>query len=505
MHQSGTAPQMEREMCILSLLVASTFVWMCLPAQAQNNDPFSIRVESNLVLVNTQVYNWHSANTPAYRQCRSANTSTFDNLPFSEPFTPKECYRDIVLHGLGVNDFHLFEDGVEQEIQSVGYEREPLVSVRDNLRFHGEWSHTPRGKWSTMDLGTGWGPAAAEYFYRLAYVPNKPEEGKCYNIKVKVDRHFAVVYATDQYCYTTNLATDPLDGTKFGKNMETHVNSDKKASIPLSAQAGFFYTNAQSARVDLVLEFPWNRLEHRFLRTDLVASIGVLGMVYKKDRTLATRFSDFGCCSSGTRWFASVQSEAGNMPSRYETQIDLPAGAQYELRVVLSDGTNFGRVVIPVSIDSYDGKQLAISSVVLSNRFRDAKVAAQEAAEVNLAPDYVPLVSKGLQFTPATQTHFKPSDHLTAYFEIYEPLSTPAPATKVQANVKIIDVQTGQTRFQFAPIEGAPFEKPRSNVIAIAGDLPLAQLPKGDYRVEVQATDSAGRTTPMRNANFTIE
>jgi hypothetical protein len=154
-----------------------------------------------------------------------------------------------------------------------------------------------------MDLGTGWGPAAAEYFYRLAYVPNKPEEGKCYNIKVKVDRHFAVVYATDQYCYTTNLATDPLDGTKFGKSMETDVNSDKKASIPLSAQAGFFYTNAQSARVDLVLEFPWNRLEHRFLRTDLVASIGVLGMVYKKDRTLATRFSDFGCCSSGTRWF----------------------------------------------------------------------------------------------------------------------------------------------------------------------------------------------------------
>jgi hypothetical protein len=63
------------------LWLLSAFLCVCLPVRAQNQDPFSIRVESNLVLVHTQVYNWHSANTPAYRQCRSANSSTFDNLP----------------------------------------------------------------------------------------------------------------------------------------------------------------------------------------------------------------------------------------------------------------------------------------------------------------------------------------------------------------------------------------------------------------------------------------
>jgi len=41
----------------------------------------------------------------------------------------------MVIHGLGAKDFHVFEDGVEQKIDSVRYELEPLSSIRDNLGF----------------------------------------------------------------------------------------------------------------------------------------------------------------------------------------------------------------------------------------------------------------------------------------------------------------------------------------------------------------------------------
>jgi hypothetical protein len=461
---------------IVCLLLFSGFLCMSVPARAQTGDPFSIRVESNLVLVHTEVYNAHSTNTPAFRQCRTENGSIFDSLPFSKPFTPKDCYDDIVIHGLGATDFHVFEDDAEQKIESVEYELDAMMDPRDNHGFHGEWSHTPRGQWSTIDLGTRWLAAPAIHFYRLAYVPSNREEGKCHKIRVTVDRHNADVYATDQYCYTTNPATNPLGGTKFGKQIETDLNSDKRARIPLAIQASFFYLSSQMARVDIVLEFPWNQLEHRFALRDLRASIGVLGVAYKKDRTVATRFTDFACCASGTRWFANPLVEAGNLPSRYETQIDLPAGAEYDLRVVLSDAENFGRVDIPLKIDSYDGKQLAISSVVLSNRFRDATVAAQESAAVNLAPEYVPLVSKGLQFTPATQTHFKSSDHLTAYFEVYEPLLADQPKTAVQAHIRIVDGQTGEVRFQFAPIDANSYKRAGSTILAVAGMVLPARL-----------------------------
>ena len=51
-------------------------------------------------------------------------------------------------------------------------------------------------------------------------------------------------------------------------------------------------------------------------------------------------------------------------------------------------------------------------------------------------------------------------------------------------------------------VDGASYERPGSTVHSFAGDLPIAQLPKGDYRVEVQATDSADHSTPHTHGHF---
>ena len=484
-----------------------TSVLTSLPADAQGDDPFSIRVESKLVLIHTEVYDQKEmyAVTEAYKECRIADWQRFDRQPLSVPFTASDCYHHEVIHGLGAKDFHIFEDGVEQRIDSVRYELESRFSARDNLGSHGEWSHTPQAKWSTVDLGTRWAPYPLFYFYRVGYVPTGPESGKCRKVKVRVDQPHAAVYANDHYCYLSNTVTDPLHGTKFGIQMERVLDSRKRARIPLSVQAGFFYANSQTARVDIALGFPWGELKHGFFRGDLQASIGVLGVAYNRDHTIATRFSDFGCCASGTRWMANPLDEDGNLPSHYETQIDLPAGAEYELRVVLSDGESFGRVVVPVVIDGNDGKQLTISSVVLCDRYRDARVAADEAAAVNLAPQYVPLVSQGLQFTPASQTRFKSSEHAMAYFEVYQPISGEQPRTDVKAHVRIVDAHTGAKKFEFYPVDAKSYERPDSRVLAFSGDLSIAQLPKGEYRVEAQATDSAGHSSAVRSATFTVE
>jgi hypothetical protein len=193
------------------------------------------------------------------------------------------------------------------------------------------------------------------------------------------------------------------------------------------------------------------------------------------------------------------------LPNHFDAQIDLPTGAEYELRVVLSDGKRFGRAVFPLIVDGYDNKPLAISSVVVCDRYRDAKVASEEAAAVNLAPRYTPLVSMGLQFTPASQTRFKFSDHPIVYFEVYEPLLGGQPKPEVKAHVRIVDARTGEARFHFNPADSANYVRPHSSVLAFAGDLSIAKLPPGDYRVEAQATDSAGHTTAVRSANFSIQ
>src|SRR5262249_43596453 len=103
------------------LCLASAFLcWSSSVVAAQQGNRPSIRVESNLVEVHVEVYHkrlMHGASAEGLR-CRTANTSAFYKLPPSEPFTPWDCHYDIVIHGLRAKDFHVFEDGVEQKLES---------------------------------------------------------------------------------------------------------------------------------------------------------------------------------------------------------------------------------------------------------------------------------------------------------------------------------------------------------------------------------------------------
>jgi hypothetical protein len=477
-------------------------------------DSFSIRVESNQVLIPTYVFYKDRMGklSPTEIQCGNTNGATYYKLLPNQPYIPLDCDESL-MRGLTAKDFRVSDDGVEQSIQKVTFESDSVVYVRDNWGDHTESSETPRGKWSTAETPKRFGPGYGTRLYRIAYVPSKLQAGSCHRVAVKVARKDAFVYARSQYCNVGNSPDDPLNGTTFGKKADGDATSEKEAKLDLWLQAGFFWMDANTVRADLTLEFPWDSLRRTWSEGSLYATIGVLGLVYKKDGTLAKRFSDFGCCASdepsfvstnGTHQVAYPDMDITLIPTRYETQIDLPPG-EYNLKLILSDGSNFARAEVPLNIESYDGKQLGVSSLVLCKRTRDAAVAAQEAAAVNLAPQYVPLVSEGVQFTPTGDATFRKGDPLFAYYEVYEPLLASGPATTVQTELKITDVKTGQLKVDTGSRSAADWTEPGKSAIHIAEQIAVDKLPKGSYRLEVQATDSTGKSTVWRAANFTVE
>lgn len=192
------------------------------------------------------------------------------------------------------------------------------------------------------------------------------------------------------------------------------------------------------------------------------------------------------------------------LPTRYETQVDLPPG-DYNLEVVLNDGWNFGRVEMPLTIETYDGKQLALSSVALCKSLRSAAVAAKEDAQANFAPQYVPLVSKDILFAPTGDMTFAKDEPLFAYFEVYEPQPKENPAAPVLVHIRILDSNTSQPKENFAPIDAAAYRQAGSPVLRIGRKIPVNQLPAGNYTLEVQATTSVGRSTAWRSAHFEVK
>jgi hypothetical protein len=142
---------------------------------------------------------------------------------------------------------------------------------------------------------------------------------------------------------------------------------------------------------------------------------------------------------------------------------------------------------------------------MLCKRVRNAAVAAQETVAAGVAPKYVPLVSNGVQLTPAGDMRFRRGEPLFAYFEVHQPLYAGESATTIQTRLKIINVTTGEINVDTGPRNATSSTRPIDQLIPVAEEIAVDKLGRAAYRMEVYVTESAGKSNVSRSANFSIE
>jgi hypothetical protein len=450
-----------------------------------------IRVESNEVLVPVFVFDK-------------------EQVRLLQRGIPKALTEDpTVIRGLTATDFHIFEDEKEESIQNVSFEVIPTYEVHDNRGYHSEFIGEGGGKWSTREWPPWLVGNAETRYYVVAYTPRESPEGSCHQVRVTVNRRNALIIARSEYCNTKHSPFDPLNGTEFGKQLERNLASLNGSNIDVSLLTVPFYMENHPARVHIAVDWPWKSLKSK------ADTVGILGIVSGKGGSLVTRFSDVCEIDDLCRHNSTVEGfgvpQWDHVLTRYETQLILPPG-EYDLRVVLSDGTRFGRAQTSLAVDAFDGKELAISAVSLCKQIQDVSAySSRNPARLpgvwvaKLPRNYVPLVSDDIEFKPTGNTRFKKNETLYTYFEVYEPLLVAEPSTTVDFRVHIIDLKTGEVRSDSPTVSATPYVKAGSSVIPIGRRTNIRNLPKGSYRLDVQATDSAGKTTPWRSVNFTVE
>ena len=94
---------------------------------------------------------------------------------------------------------------------------------------------------------------------------------------------------------------------------------------------------------------------------------------------------------------------------------------------------------------------------------------------------------------------------LFAYFEEYEPLLSATPAATVQTQLRITDVKTGEVKVDTGKRSADDWIQPGKSAIPIAEQIAVDKGRAGSYRLEVQASDSARKSTAWRTADFTVE
>ena len=353
---------------------------------------------------------------------------------------------------------------------------------------------------NTNDLLSGLQKIGREQneFYILGYVPPQSTEGSCHVLKVKMNTGGMNVRARSGYC--NSKPTNVLEGTPVEKQLEARAAAAQAGPLQGTLEAPFFYTGPNVARVNLVMEIPSNSVQFNKEKGKYHASLNVLGIAYKPDGSVGAKFSD----TVNLDLEKDEVKEFTKQPYHYQNQFDAASG-DYKFTVVVSAGGDaFGKYETPLKIDSYDGKELSLGGVALSNSMQRVSDIPSTGLDSALLEDYKPLVVKGMEINPSATNKFKKTDNVAVYTEVYEPLLASANPPKVAAGYAVLDRATGKTIYSTGAISMDDFLQKGSPMIPVGMSVKLNDLAPGGYRLVMMAVDGAGHHAPNRMVDFDV-
>jgi len=339
-----------------------------------------------------------------------------------------------------------------------------------------------------------------DQYYALTFTPPESKEGTCHTLRVKVDRAGTTVRARNSYC--TAKALDLLAGTNIGKDLEKRAAETQAGNMGALIQLPYFYTAPNVARVHLAAEIRPGALNFERVQGKLHAEMNLLGMVSTGDGDVPARFSDnlkfdFDNEAQVATWKAKplhYEKEFRMAPGQYKFTLAFGQAGQSQATFGKS-AASFGRVESPLNIDSWNGSELGMSGLVLS---RETHPAADLGLSL-LIGDQTPMVAGSTQVVPSGSDRFVKSGPGFFYLEIYDP--DPASVT---IRARALDRKTGDATWDSGntrPPLPANGGKPS---LPAMGKLPLDTLAPGNWRLEVIASDAAGKVA-SRTVDFLVQ
>jgi VWFA-related protein len=347
---------------------------------------------------------------------------------------------------------------------------------------------------NSNDLLGGLQSIAAEQdqYYVLTFTPPESKEGSCHTLSVKVDRAGTKVRARNTYCVAK--ARDLLAGTIMGKDLEKRAADTQAGNMTASIGLPWFYAAPNMARVHLAAEITPGALKFGRVKGRLHAEINLLGMASTGDGGVPARFSD----NLKFDFDNEAQVDTWKMkPFHYENEFRIAPG-QYKFTLAFgqageSDAT-FGKAESPLKIDPWNGAELGMSGLVLS---RETHPAGDIGLSLSIG-DQTPLVAGGTQVVPYGSDSFAKSGPGFFYFEVFDPNPS-----SVVVRVRALDRKTGDVKWDSGNTKlPLPANGGKSALPAMA-KLPLDALAPGGWRLEVTASDAAGKAA-SRSVDFEI-
>ena len=320
-----------------------------------------------------------------------------------------------------------------------------------------------------------------EEYYLLGFVPPESPEGSCHALRVRVERTGIDVRARSRYC-TVKPPALPADATS-AKAIEERAAGSSGGEMTATMQLPYFYLAANLARVMVAMDIAPVDVRFQNVKGKLHAELLLLGTARTADGVVAARFRDTVNLDFDSKKEAA---EFLKRPYHYENQFDLGAG-RYTFQMVVSAGQgHFGKAEMPLVIEPWDGKTLALSGLAVGNATRQVTNLAA-ALEDGLLEDRRPLLAGSLETIPAGSNRCHPPAPCVAFLEVYSSSALGSSAPPPMLQVRILDRRTGEQKLDSGPFSIAAYARPGNPVTPVPLTLPVAGLAAGSYLVEIRA------------------
>jgi hypothetical protein len=337
-----------------------------------------------------------------------------------------------------------------------------------------------------------------EASYELVFTPGESGSA-CHKVQVKlapggVDARFG-----KQFCWTAG--DNPLAGQPAAQDLEARAAGSAPGSIAVGLNLPFFYNGPNRARVSVAATLALGGLKFKKEKGRLAGELNVVGIATKEDGSRGPRFSDVVKLAFDTQQQADAFIAA---PYHYEKQLEFPAG-RYVVRVAFGSAGEFGRAEAPLAIDPWTPTQFAVSGIALGAPRRAASSGLIAGVPPALLEGLVPLAFREAQVAPIGVKAFSASDKIptVVYTEIHAPGGDPKQAANVTFKIRVVDVKSGQSKFEAGPVNAARYVVGENPVVPVVFDLPVKQVSPGSYRLEFSA--QAGGNTATRSVEYEVK
>lgn len=343
--------------------------------------------------------------------------------------------------------------------------------------------------------------SVSNYYMIGYYTTNTTQDGKFRRIKISLNNDVAANLDYRQGYYAGKVFGKFTVADKERQLEDALMLADPITDLTIAMEIDYFQLNRAEYFIPIVVKIPGRELVLAKRRGAEHTLLDFIGEIKDSHGTTVTNLHD----KVDIKLSDATAAELAKRPIQYDTGFTILPG-KYTIKFLARDsetgriGTYQTSFVVP-NLNKED-KRVPISSVVLSSQRVDLKDALYNAAVKDKGKEEAanPLVVDGVKLIPSVTRVFSKSRDMFVYLQAYE-----QGATSVQPLVVFVSLYRGQTKvFEMPPMKVIDGMKNRLNTVPLSFNVPLSQLPTGEYDCQVTVLDPTGQKGAFWRAQIKV-